>query len=433
MDINTIIKIYESAGIDIYKSLLIDEDTIDNIYEKYYSNIPKETFIKIISIDPTTNVDAQKMGKYSKWLLNLFNNNKLQLNDTDHIFDLINKFIEIKRINTGNNAIPFNTDINHYKNIDELASAISDFEAQNHSHMSNIAINKLTKMNGSIKIYSDDTWEALRLLTKEAAILYGKGTKWCTSAKSDRYNAFDRYISRGYKLYVNINKVTKEKYQFCFECNEYMDASDNRVDIFKIGLPIKLLVKYSEKYGSSRKIGDLTIHELNNKCICKNLIFNFIKLNQPQYGFIAINGPKGFNYLDSNGDLLSQEWFYEVSSFINNDIGIVCKDDEHYNFINNKGEILFPNWPFSWIIAVDGQITVAFGDTPELYTIKGSGLLYKQHNNIDDDKPSIDLTNDLTKGKNYFRVESNNENKHRVFYISKKQLPIINGINKKQI
>ena len=44
---------------------------IDNIYNKYYSDLPKSIFYKIINIDPTSirKKDFSKPGKYSKWLL----------------------------------------------------------------------------------------------------------------------------------------------------------------------------------------------------------------------------------------------------------------------------------------------------------------------------------------------------------------------------
>lgn len=56
----------------IFEQYLI-EATLDDIYTKYYSNIPQDEFWQIIKADPTYNEQkSQKMGKYGKWLLNLY-------------------------------------------------------------------------------------------------------------------------------------------------------------------------------------------------------------------------------------------------------------------------------------------------------------------------------------------------------------------------
>lgn len=54
---------------------LICED-IDAV-QKYYPNIPNDTFMELISLDPTyTGKDS--VGKYGKWLLNLLIKERFQ-------------------------------------------------------------------------------------------------------------------------------------------------------------------------------------------------------------------------------------------------------------------------------------------------------------------------------------------------------------------
>ena len=61
-----------TEDIEINESLLL-EATLDDIYTKYYSNIPQDEFWQIIKADPTYNEQrSQKMGKYGKWLLNQY-------------------------------------------------------------------------------------------------------------------------------------------------------------------------------------------------------------------------------------------------------------------------------------------------------------------------------------------------------------------------
>ena len=60
----------------------INKIDLDIIYHKYYSNIDRNTFNKIVGSDPTSTIDGDLyMGKYSKWLINLFLNKKLKLED----------------------------------------------------------------------------------------------------------------------------------------------------------------------------------------------------------------------------------------------------------------------------------------------------------------------------------------------------------------
>jgi len=59
----------------------INEATLgtETIHSKYYSNIDKKIFYKIINIDPTTvrKKDFSKPGKYSKWLIQTYKNAQL--------------------------------------------------------------------------------------------------------------------------------------------------------------------------------------------------------------------------------------------------------------------------------------------------------------------------------------------------------------------
>ena len=63
-----------------------------------------------------------------------------------------------------------------------------------------------------------------------AACDLGSGTEWCTATgKTD--GQFLNYIQYG-PLYVIINKNNpKEKYQFSYESNQFMDAEDNNIFI----------------------------------------------------------------------------------------------------------------------------------------------------------------------------------------------------------
>ena len=67
--------------------------------------------------------------------------------------------------------------------------------------------------------------------TREQAIKYGKGTRWCTSA-SNKDNMFDDYNERG-PLYIFIVKGTTAKFQLHVESCSFMDSRDEPASIGK--------------------------------------------------------------------------------------------------------------------------------------------------------------------------------------------------------
>ena len=63
---------------------LITEATPQEIYDKFYKDIPIDIFKEIIGSDPQTVVSPDgivRIGKYSKMLLNLYKKKNLKLED----------------------------------------------------------------------------------------------------------------------------------------------------------------------------------------------------------------------------------------------------------------------------------------------------------------------------------------------------------------
>ena len=238
-----IITITESQMFD----LILEAATIQDIYQKYYSNIPEDIFQEIISADPTYNPqNPQKMGKYGKWLLNLYKQNKLKTEDLYKATDYLSYFVKYY------NRIE-NKDINKISDLPSLFNVIRPFkEAEdNGEEMATSKSDEIRKIKEDAeKFYEDDTWLVIVPHSQEASCYYGKNTQWCTAA-TDSYNMFNQYYSKGL-LYININKKTNKKYQFHFETNSFMDETDTPINspITKtIGLSNGLVQSYANKYG----------------------------------------------------------------------------------------------------------------------------------------------------------------------------------------
>lgn len=196
---------------------------------KYYPTIKDSDFNRIIRLDPTTNIEKDKLGTYSKWLLNLFKNNKLD--NEGHVKDLLARFDkEKKRLK--------NKDIMSYKSLEDVDKALDDDSSYNQlssrqelrqtqKAVRNTDIDKDAKL-----VYEDSDWEVWVPLTYEASCKLGQGSRWCTASTSNDY--YYNYYKDNYggNYYININKHNpSEKYQFHFESRQFMNKDDESIDL----------------------------------------------------------------------------------------------------------------------------------------------------------------------------------------------------------
>ena len=81
------------------------------IYEKYYSKIPKTVFNKICKGDPTSHFKDEKLikiGRYVKWLTKIYLENQLLLEDLDKSYEYLEILYSIR--NTSSNVDIFKFD-----------------------------------------------------------------------------------------------------------------------------------------------------------------------------------------------------------------------------------------------------------------------------------------------------------------------------------
>ena len=255
-----IITINESQAL----SLLFEAASLGDIYQKYYSQIPEETFRQIVSADPTYNVEKpDKMGKFGKWLLNLYQKGALKNEDLYKAKDYLSTFVKF-------NAKINQKDINKYSSLPELYKTIEPFIANPEQTTSKSdEVRKIKE--GAQKVYEDAKWLVIVPHTQEASCYYGKGTQWCTAADvSD--NMFDYYNEKG-NLYINILKGTNTKYQFHFETNSFMDEHDDYIPhpvTQSIGLTKELQDFYIRKYGMKAFVPLTTKYDLDDFLVLDN-------------------------------------------------------------------------------------------------------------------------------------------------------------------
>ena len=227
------------------ETTLLLEDTLDQVYTKHYSEgkpeyIPEDVFYKIVPIDPKTDLDKNKKGKFCPWLISLYRAGGLDLNNEEGLAN-VTEYLKVAYKLNG-------FDIRQCRSVEDLHTAVEPY--LNGKATSKAEEIRRIKERGAEPVYDDNKWIVIVPKTKEAAIYYGKGTRWCTAA-TESTNLFDSYNSRG-PLYININKETGEKYQFHFAKDggtEFKNASNVEVRNDTVGLTDNLIKFYILKCG----------------------------------------------------------------------------------------------------------------------------------------------------------------------------------------
>lgn len=199
---------------------------LKDIHRKYYVNLPESEFWQVVQADPTYDgvERPQKKGKYTQWLLHAYQKGEIStesLNECNFLLDVFHRYNQLLDVK----------DIMKYDTLQKLRDALDPYlddpYADEHETSKAMRIRKIKA--GADKVYEDEQWVIFVPHTWEASCYYGKGTRWCTAYDS-RDDYFNQYNSQG-PLYININRQTKEKWQFHFGTKTFCDAEDNSIDI----------------------------------------------------------------------------------------------------------------------------------------------------------------------------------------------------------
>ena len=184
------------------------DNTIDN-------NTDVTLFIREIAekVDPTDN------HQYTLWILRLYYKNGIRrfedmgrVNAALGIFHQYKKQFEIK-------------DINQYKQLSDLEAAAEKVEIVDSENEKKRQYSQEMRENSEI-IYEGPEGMIVSPKTQEASCYWGRGTRWCTAATGS-YNLFNSYSEN---LIIVLPK-DGTKWQFHEESNQYMDSSDEPINI----------------------------------------------------------------------------------------------------------------------------------------------------------------------------------------------------------
>ncbi len=226
-----------------------------------------EKFDEIVNADPTTRRDGddiKKAGTYVQWLLKQFMalGGKAQesaeygtpaykgvMSQLENLFfeDLYKTTEDLEKFERFKRQIDQSErDINKHT-IDSLFELVKDFslEKTKATKDDKKEAAKTYEYPGSKVIHRGPQWTVIEIedqgqLGKDAACFFGgynQETRWCTSAPGLSY--FNTYIKQG-PLYVLLRNssegadktgLPKERFQFHFPSNQFMDINDRQIDL----------------------------------------------------------------------------------------------------------------------------------------------------------------------------------------------------------
>jgi hypothetical protein len=175
----------------------------------------------LVSIDPTPK------SIYTKWILRQWLNDAFPLfEDVSTAGDLLEDY------DGGKKTLPEDLrDINRMKTLEDVRKAVAKIDPEklisNRQMDRGIGL-KLMASGDAIMHHDDDDIRIIIPKTPQAAIYYGRNTRWCTSARNG--NMFHSYAKSG-DLYIILFKKTNTRWQFHLEGGHLMNAEDRALSL----------------------------------------------------------------------------------------------------------------------------------------------------------------------------------------------------------
>ena len=214
---------------EILLELLI-EATPEQIYQKYYSDINKSDFIRIISLDPATQVEGEnikRIGKYSKLLIKMSKEGNLKSEDYPKVKDYLTLVYKHQ----------VSVDMNKIKTLGDLFTLVEKYYSQEGTQNVFELVNVLNQNEYDL-LMSGDKWLIYTPKSEKAAAYLGTGTEWCTAwgpystnkNYRDRNNHFTSHNNSGSLFIIIDREDPTNKYQFHFQTKQFMDKNDRKIN-----------------------------------------------------------------------------------------------------------------------------------------------------------------------------------------------------------
>jgi hypothetical protein len=295
---------------EVYKLLVESDPTPNKEYVQWiltmYTRVLKDR-------EPRTSFDSAEniMGGFAY----LFFENLYKVSDALKIF---HKIKNTKLLNADQR------DIYTYKSIDHFVEVVFSINIDAPTEINHDILNvkeweQLNARTASV-VHQDDDWIIVHTATKEANVVFGEHTMWCTAG--NRYGSmFDSYNKQG-KLFVlvknklgvssHIKSNPENRLQFHFESDQFMNALDRSIDVVKFFREYAGVKSYFRDYivnvllKKSAKVEDM-IKTLNRFAMVKELIPILKEMKVKKLDLSGAIGSGGEFELEALGDIVTLE------------------------------------------------------------------------------------------------------------------------------
>jgi hypothetical protein len=231
---------------------------IESIYQKYYSDMDRVVYDKIVEADPTTVMKDNKQGVYVKWLIKLFKNNKLKLEDLYKATEYLTAFNMFKHKIV-------NKDIMFYQSLPDLFKVVEPFLEKEETVFAN---DEEKRLAGQFKVvYTDAEYRIIIPFTLNASKYFGRDTQWCT-LNTDMFKKYTKKQSDDitpYNLYILYTENPKDRLQFHFKEKEFMNIENDGINQESFFEKHKNIYNFFNKYFKiDRYIKNLSIRWSRN-------------------------------------------------------------------------------------------------------------------------------------------------------------------------
>jgi hypothetical protein len=293
------------------------EESLDDAYGFYKDKLTREEFDKLIALDPTFNVEQDRLGTYGKWILTSFLRKTLKPDEFFNVEEVLGDFHERKRYITK----PDGKDINTYKTLQDIRASLDTIElTDNQKEKLRRKAKKYADLGEEAEfLFEDDSWEIWIPKTYAASLKLGSESQWCTASTGGRGERYfhlytDKWSSDGRgmegecsDLYVFLHKKeTNKKHQLQvisdenkkpIKIGDFMDINDRSVNFQEFLIQEKLA-------NSLLSTALKTLEEVKGAAeIEKMFKKGFIKL-------VSCNGEESsYSYLPEDGGRIKNRFF----------------------------------------------------------------------------------------------------------------------------
>ena len=304
-------------------------------------------FDLLLMADPTASRNDRGLfaGRYGVWIGNMYVNGDIKPGDVPELKSALVIYDKNKT------QLPSLKDC---KSLSELIEWVKDLSDDFKP------VRKQSKAKADLeKVYEDDEWVVYVPHSHAAARRGGEGTHWCTASENDYY--YNMYSKDGL-LYINIRKSDGAKFQFHFETNQFMNADDEPVLLKNIGLSDGIIEFYTK---------------INPKF---KFMLKFDCVDDFEDGFarVWLNGKR--NFINTEGQLLSQQWFDQTGDFKDGFVRVLLNGK--WNFVNTEGQLLIrEGFEFVWCFSC-GFAKVRLDDEYNFVNTEGRLLSQQWFDNV---------------------------------------------------